>query len=668
LTDFSPELRVASPRRITLVANELRGFLPVGGMGTATTFLALALARLGHSPEVLLGWRPDRALDPYWEAVYRRAEIRIRRASETGVPVEPEHFAVMRNVECALRADPPDVVIAHEFGAPAYAALRLRQAGLAFEDTLFVAFCHGARRYAMDIAPNLGTRDLQRTLAVASLEQASVELADVVVTPSAYLMDWMRSRGWRLPDRTHVIPYFTRSDATGEASARAPATEGTALQRLAFFGRVDERKGLKPFAGALNALEPELLDGLELEFVGKTTATWTRNRVLALLSESTISALRRVTFHTGLDQHEALALLMRPGTLAVMPSLRETFSNTVYECLEHGIPFIASNVGGIPELVASEDRDRVLFEPTREGVEAALRDVLSRGVPRPARLAFDTAASFDHWANVVGLRPRVGRAILKGAVDVVVVHRRSSARLARCLSAVAQQSYADFSVIVVTAGAAAPRVSTGDELQYVVVEADGVSVEAARKEGLRAGSAPYIVFLDEDDIPEPLLLETLVRAQHASRADVVTCGLRLSSDEGDATLHFFTGEPGGLGALSNGYGNVALFRRAVLDDLSTPWPTERDPDWPLLARLSLTGTRIVSLPVPLVARTARPGSVERDPSDALLVLNELEQALPDPLRSTARVAAGLAANSSRARNPPTSSVRRIVGRLFAGGR
>src|SRR5262249_28913448 len=74
----------------------------------------------------------------------------------------------------------------------------------------------------------------------------------------------------------------------------------------------------------------------------------------------------------------------------------------VYECLEHGIPFIASAVGGVPELVEPE----VLFEPTAAGLEAALRRVLDRGVvPPPARPAFDTEASFERWAEVIELRP-----------------------------------------------------------------------------------------------------------------------------------------------------------------------------------------------------------------------------------------------------------------------
>src|SRR5207248_644123 len=116
--------------------------------------------------------------------------------------------------------------------------------------------------------------------------------------------------------------------------------------------------------------------------------------------------LRRISFETNLDQPQALARLSRPGTLAVMPSLGETFSNAVYECLERGIPFIASNAGAPPELVAPEDRDRVLFEPSGEGVALALRRALSNGdALEPVRAAFDPPAAIGAWTDVVRIEP-----------------------------------------------------------------------------------------------------------------------------------------------------------------------------------------------------------------------------------------------------------------------
>src|SRR5947209_12049804 len=86
--------------RVTVVAYELRGFAPVGGMGTATTFLALALARMGHDVDVLLGLqhRPE-AIDPYWRRVYDDAGVAIRGAPPADEPVAPWPLARARSIE-----------------------------------------------------------------------------------------------------------------------------------------------------------------------------------------------------------------------------------------------------------------------------------------------------------------------------------------------------------------------------------------------------------------------------------------------------------------------------------------------------------------------------------------------------------------------------------------
>jgi glycosyltransferase involved in cell wall biosynthesis len=548
-------------RRVTVVAHELRGFAPVGGMGTATTFLALALARLGHDVEILLGKHAPDSIDAHWEAVYRDAGIPIRPVPQSDEVVTPWQFVHAHNVAEGLRRNPSDVVIAHDFGAPAYSALRLREAGLGFEDTLFVIFCHGPRRYVVDLSPTLALGDLHAVLGVGVLEQAAVELADAVVSPSAYLLEWMRARAWRLPQETRVIPYFS----AGEPAEPAPRPDPNPLRRLTFFGRVDEKKGLKLFASALNAQGAERLRGVEVEFVGKTTRTWTRQRAEALLTEQTRHALRGVTFATDLDRAQALARLSRPGTLVVMPSLQENSPNTVYECLEHEISFIASNVGGVQELIAPEDQSRTLFEPTT----AALADTLGRllddvNVPPPVRPAFAASESYDSWAEVLDLEP-------------------------------------------------------------------------LRRPPSEDDPAEFVLLADEAHVLPPDLLPKLQGAQRATGADVVTCGVRV-----DGTVHLFAGDAGGLGALENTYGTVALVRRELLGDAPDQAPPPRDRAWPLLARLAASGARIVSLPLPLAESATPPGTVADDPVGALLAVQELERALPEAAKGAARLAAGLA--------------------------
>ncbi|HLB18474.1 MAG TPA: glycosyltransferase family 4 protein [Gaiellaceae bacterium] len=576
-------------RRVTLVADEILGYVRTGGLGTATSFLAVALGRMGHSVELLyVGERPPEPMGSDWARLYQSAGVAIRILPRSDTRVEPSYFARMRDTELALRGDPPDVVITQDLAAPAYTALRMRRLGLGFEDTLFVVYCHGSRRWITDMAQKV--RVLPGALAVSLLEQASVELADVVVSPSSYLLQWMQHEGWQLPSRSLVIPYLTRAAATGEAAPSA-AELGRRVERITFFGRLEERKGLRPFVAAVNAVEPELLRRVELEFLGAATPAWPPERIEAMFSKTAKAALRGISFQTRLDQPGALARLSRPGTLAVMPSMAETFSNAVYECLERGIPFISSDAGAPPELIAESDRPRVLFEPTRDGIAAALRRELADGSsPRPVRRAFDPADSFETWREVLATEPR------------------------------------------------APERTT-----------EPLTVEVVRQGSFGETTAEWIVLLGPEDVPSQELVETLMRAQVASGADVVTCGVRIGHVQ-----RFFLGDPGGLGLLSNSYGTVALIRRSLLSD-----KTWSEPMWPLLARLGDEGAQIISIPQALVEQTSPPADVERDPSEALRVLEQVERQLPQQLRSLARLAAGLVADATAAR--ASAPVRR---RLF----
>ena len=567
---------------MTLVADELLGYAGAGGLGTATSFLAVALGRMGHDVELLyVGDPPEEELAEDWAGLYERGGVAVRLPERTGRRTEPAFFARMLDAERALAADPPDVVITQDLAAPMYTGLRRRQLGLGFEHTLFVVYSHGTRQWITDVARKV--RVLPGALAISVVERASVELADAVVSPSMYLLHWMRGQGWQLPEQAFVVPYLTRSAATGEP-APVRTTPDSPVERLAFFGRLEERKGIRPFTAGLSSLGAEVLQDVELEFVGRPTPAWPPEQVSAMLSEEARTALRDVSFATDLDQAAALERIGRPGTLAVIPSLEDNSPNAVYECLERRIPFIAGNSGGIAELVAQEDRDRVLFEPTPDGVAGAVRRALAADVFGPASFAFDMDVAVEAWDELIGFTP-----------------------------------------------ARRPVPEPGDESEW-------------------------LVRVEREATPKERFLPTLRRAQAATGADIVTCGLALDT----GAQHYFLGDPGGLGLVSNAYGTAALVRRSLLED-GAQHKGAHDPAWPLLARLVLRGASIVSVPEALVQTSRRPGDVHRDPVGGLAVLQEFERHLPQATRSLARLATGLAAQAAE----PKHNSRRRLSKLLS---
>jgi glycosyltransferase involved in cell wall biosynthesis len=585
-----------SARRITVVASELLGRAGTGGAGTADSLLAVALSRHGHDVElVVASGRHIGELSLEWTQTYADAGVRIR-VLERMSGVRPEFLAPTLEVFHALRESEPDVAIVNDWRGLGYAALRARQLGQAFERTAFVVHCHGPGRVLAEFAQKVP--DTLERFGEEVTERASLELADAVVSPSEWLLEWMRAHHWPVPESAQVIQYVRQDVET-------PAPADAEIRRLAFFGQLREGKGIRIFLDALDELEP-----VEVVFLGAESKRWTHDAIAERVPSARVE--------TELTREAALEELRRPGTLAVMPSLLDNSPNTVSECIQRGIPFVSTATGGIPELVAAEDRARVLVEPTTTALAERLRTALDDGFA-PARTARAPQESVDAWLELVGsvepAPPRTGRPPLSVSV---VASGDVSAERAREL------------------------VGTTQTVDVEVVHA------ASREDGLKQTAGEWVVFLDDEDVPDEDFVDALVAAQVASNADVVTAAVRPA----DGGVQLFLGAPASLGLVANHYGVVALVRSelAAAEALTDHGP---DCDWPFLARLALGGARIVSLPDPLSGHTGRPGRIEDVPGEGLAVLDAFEAARQ--LADLPQLAATLAAAHARTVSQPQSS-------------
>jgi glycosyltransferase involved in cell wall biosynthesis len=604
-----------SARTITIVASEILGRPGTGGAGTADSLLAVALAQQGHRVELLVAsGREVGELSPEWGSIYASAGIEVRMQAR--LPgVTPAYLAPAAEVLRAVCDRQPEVVIVDDWRGLGYVALRARQLGRALGETAFVVHCHGPARVLAEFARKVP--DTLGRYGEEIMERASVELADAVVSPSVWLLDWMRSHAWPVPVTAAVIQYVRESAALDRAPAQAAA--GVAANRLAFFGPLREGKGIRIFLSALETLEPELIYGVELVFLGSETRRWTRERIEASLSTAVKERIAALRFEPRLERTAALAELLRPGTIAVMPSLLDNSPNTVAECIERGIPFVSTWTGGIPELVAEEDRARVLCRPTSDDLAGTLTRVLSsRPGFAPARPAREPGESLQAWLELLETiapsRPRQGPAAAR--VALVATGERSACGARRL----------------------------AEHTQTVEVE---VVQAHSRQAGLSRTTCDWIVFLDDEDEPDDTMLDALVAAQATTDADVVTAAVRPADDS--SGLRLFLGNPGALGLVENQYGVLGLIRRALLNGLATP-EGEVDPDWPLFAQLALQGARIVSVPDGLSVHRGRIGKVGDVPGEGLAVLAAFEEAHA-AVADLPRLAATLAASQMRNQTP-----------------
>jgi glycosyltransferase involved in cell wall biosynthesis len=381
LTD--PRNLLLEPGRIALVGFEFSGPDPCEGIATALSALAEVLRSAGHevhllycpfngSPTLWHGWHE------YWQARGIALHYLPRWARHPLAWPSFRDFSTA--VADALQA--LDVDLIHTVDADAYgavAALR-RAAGRGFAHTQILTTMHGCMSW------HRRGNGLRRTWDERENMEGLGHLlrhSDAVCYPSNYMRRWVEQN---LPPVTgsaivvpNCLPGVIRSAGTDWQATRQ-------IDEIVFFGRLERRKGLGLFATTVRKLVADLGPKFTVTLLGKP-GEGVGQRDLDTLFEGMGCKVR---YRTNYGNLEAVNYLKTRPCVAVVPSIQDNSPYTVFECLDAGIPLLSAAVGGIPELVHPDDRDRTLVADRVATLEEALASALVKGI-RPARLAFDPA-------------------------------------------------------------------------------------------------------------------------------------------------------------------------------------------------------------------------------------------------------------------------------------
>jgi glycosyltransferase involved in cell wall biosynthesis/predicted O-methyltransferase YrrM len=398
--DFQPPPRAAYPQlrdvpraadaarpSVCIVTSEIIGPFKNGGVGTATTGLAETLAADGFRVTVLYTgamWTPGINLTR-WQKHYasRGIELAALTLDDTRAiigPLRDRGFAVTWLVHRWLAAHPFDVIHFNDCGGEGSLSLVAKKLGLAFRDSLLVVALHSPSRWVLELNQTLASDLVLAAFHYA--EQLTIACADVLWSPSRYLLDWVAARDYELPRQIYLQQYAIPQPEARERPSLAiePARGRTAPPKeVVFFGRLEERKGLRLFCNAIHLLRDELAQrGIIITFLGKNERC-AGMPSLEYIARRASDWSFRVRTLTDLGQPEALQYLAGGDKLAVMPSPFDNSPCTIYEALAGGIPFLAARTGGIPELIDASDAAHVLFEYSSDALATALRDALAHG-------------------------------------------------------------------------------------------------------------------------------------------------------------------------------------------------------------------------------------------------------------------------------------------------
>ena len=609
--------------RICLVASEILGAFKNGGIGTATTHLALLLARAGHAVHFVYTGAAPIAYGSVWAKRCEAAGITLTNVDSRSHEIYPIWLRESCVVFDYLRSSEHDVILFQDWEGAAFSSVIAKKAGLAFDSTSLAIFAHGPTAWLLDANRTLAREP--QTLAQLHMERVAFALADAVVSPSRYMLKWLRENGELTSEsRATAIPLYLWADPDEDQDlARESALEQ--VTTFAFFGRLETRKGVNLF---LDAILSERLASLTFDvvFVGKP-ASHSPDQIIDVIAQRRPSLLGRVSFHTDLDTDQAQTFLRDHRCLAVIPSLVDNAPCVISECLRRRIPFLSTLTGGIAELVEADDVPRVLVAPQADALAQRLAVALTESF-EPARPAYregDIAGRWLDWFETLAShKPTKAPTSLhiSGAtcnIAVVVTHYERPSLLQQTLESLASQTQTDFEVVLVDDGSTSSEARSALDLverrawpfDIKVVRQTNHFLGAARNAGIKATRADRIIFMDDDNAAFPNLVETLNTAQTRTGADIVTCQMSIfrhpidAPDPNDlhtAELWGFSGGPIELGLSVNCFGDATgIYRRTVFERIGF-FHEQRGvgfEDWHLHARAALAGLSILSLPIPL---------------------------------------------------------------------
>jgi N-acetyl-alpha-D-glucosaminyl L-malate synthase BshA len=366
------------PLRVGIVC-----FPTVGGSGVAASELALKLANRGHAVHVFSSGMPVRLSTVQSACVLHRVEPISRPPLENGVYA----LALAGAMANFAAREPLDVLHVHYALPHAASALLAQEMLLATgrRPPRLVTMLHGT-----DVTGITGDA------ALTAITRHVVLRSDAVMTPSV----WLRQAAvtnLSLPETTRVdvIPNFVDPEEFQPSSGRPdlrrlfPTLAWDTAAPPAILLHASNFRAVKRVGDAVLALAhllPTRAAGLILVGDGPE-----RSAVEKLAASVGVSG--NVAF---LGEQLQMGPLLAQADLFLLPSEQESFGLAALEALASGVPVVATNVGGLSEVVRHGETGLLVPAADPPALAAAVLKLLA---DEPRRAAMGRAARADALAR-----------------------------------------------------------------------------------------------------------------------------------------------------------------------------------------------------------------------------------------------------------------------------
>ncbi|WP_319578625.1 glycosyltransferase family 2 protein [uncultured Methanospirillum sp.] len=506
-----------------------------------------------------------------------------------------------------------DVILFPNSGFDGYYCLKCKKSMPCFNKSLLGIICTSSTQWINEHQQEpIGYNNAIKL----DFERACMGLAEFVISPYQYLIDWMEERNWIIPEIKIVHPPILRSDNEWNYNLNQ-TTSIKYIDEIVFAGDIYNQSDFSVVITGLKLFPKSQLTNTSITFLGNFS-----HEQINKINEIICLELSELTQFRIIDTKkpaEAIGCLTDNSQFVVINQTTDIFPHMINACLEKDIAFICTNSGGLQELFDPMDHFKTLFHPRPQSLVNQFQFVMQQENLSTPLLSEQVLTSFDNictiitnLVNQIREKPSIDGKITNSLVSVIIPTYNRPKLLVQAVESALAQTYQNVEIIIVDDGSTDPDLPPLlEKLQQKnkihIIRKENAYLGAARNTGIQAANGVFVVFLDDDNILFPDFVEICLQILNKEGSDCVLPAMRRFSHS-DPSIFFWSSAGGGCpgqfmasSLLENHYGDAGmLIKKSVCLDFPFLEYYKRGwTDWALLIDLHLSNVKISYYPRPL---------------------------------------------------------------------
>lgn len=406
-----------------------------------------------------------------------------------------------------------DRIIFHDFQGIAYFSLLAKKSGIAFSETQLIVNSHGNLRLSNFFGKK--SPESHDDLITMFMEGKSIELADYVISPSQFYLNW-----WGDYTNVNARTSISLNNYTIREVSENIKKNKKNKYHIAFYGRLEILKGLNLFIETIkevkiksgeNGIYKEFFDNLKISFIGNSVKI-NGHKSEDYIYDNCKNFIDKIDVFTSFNTAEAFNYMLETEALMVLPTLGETSSCVVSEAIVNDVPFLAADIPAIKELVSVTYHNTHLFEC---GNKHDLIDKLLNIVKKPTLGSFARPMSETRkdWIDILtgvhcvyeNTNNKFSSIHSQPLVSVIVPTYNRYEELDESLTSLNSQNYKNIEIIVVDDNSENQKL-----VNEICIKNNAKLITSDKKLfkgkacnlGVKNSTGKYILFFDDDDLIE----------------------------------------------------------------------------------------------------------------------------------------------------------------------